>query len=68
MAELGSVLNQVDPTVLFFLLCPQGHLKWSHDPQSLMVWGLKKSWVKDFPGGPVAKTLHSQCRGPGFSS
>ena len=21
----------------------------------------------DFPGGPVAKTLHSQCRGPGFN-
>ena len=20
----------------------------------------------NFPGGPVAKTLHSQCRGPGF--
>ena len=28
-------------------------------------------WVngssRDFPGGPVAKTLHSQCRGPRFS-
>lgn len=22
---------------------------------------------KDFPGGPVAKTLRSQCRGPGFN-
>ena len=22
--------------------------------------------VKDFPGGPVAKTPGSQCRGPGF--
>ena len=22
----------------------------------------------DFPGGPVAKTLYSQCRGPGFNS
>ena len=21
----------------------------------------------DFPGGPVAKTLHSQCRGPGLN-
>ena len=21
----------------------------------------------DFPGGPVVKTLHSQCRGPGFN-
>ena len=22
--------------------------------------------VRDFPGGPVAKTVHFQCRGPGF--
>ena len=22
--------------------------------------------MQDFPGGPVAKTPHSQCRGPGF--
>ena len=22
--------------------------------------------VKDFPGGAVVKTPHSQCRGPGF--
>ena len=22
---------------------------------------------KDFPGGPVAKTVRSQCRGPGFN-
>ena len=22
--------------------------------------------IRDFPGGPVAKTLHSQYRGPGF--
>ena len=22
------------------------------------------TWI--FPGGPVAKTLHSQCKGPGF--
>ena len=22
---------------------------------------------RDFPGGPVAKTLSSQCRGPGFN-
>ena len=26
----------------------------------------KKSPLRDFPGGPVAKTLLSQCRGPGF--
>ena len=24
------------------------------------------TWI--FPGGPVAKTLHSQCKGPGFDS
>ena len=23
------------------------------------------SMGRDFPGGPVGKTLHSQCRGPG---
>ena len=22
-------------------------------------------FLRDFPGGPVGKTLHSQCRGPG---
>ena len=22
---------------------------------------------REFPGGPVAKTPHSQCRGPGFA-
>ena len=26
----------------------------------------KKVMLRDFPGGPVAKTLRSQCRGPGF--
>ena len=26
---------------------------------------IKKRW-RDFPGGPVARTLHSQCRGPRF--
>ena len=25
-----------------------------------------KEKMKDFPGGPVAKTFCSQCRGPGF--
>ena len=23
---------------------------------------------RNFPGGPVAKTLHSQCKGPAFDS
>ena len=27
--------------------------------------GLKQA-TRDFPGGPVAKTLRFQCRGPGF--
>ena len=32
-----------------------------------IVCGLKEHTFRDFPGGPVAKTLHSQCRGPGFN-
>ena len=27
-----------------------------------------KKHCRDFPRGPVAKTLHSQCRGPSFDS
>ena len=27
----------------------------------------KKEQYRDFPGDPVAKTLHSQCREPGFN-
>ena len=30
--------------------------------------GLKITSTGDFPGGPMAKTLHSQCRGPKFDS
>ena len=30
----------------------------------LFFFKLMSTW--DFPGGPVAKTLNSQCRGPGF--
>ena len=26
-----------------------------------------KKRKRDFPGGPKTKTLHSQCRGPGFN-
>ena len=39
-----------------------------------MVWDFKgedgnsQGDSKDFPGGPVARTLFSQCRGPGFDS
>ena len=25
------------------------------------------SSIRDFPGGPVVKTMCSQCRGPGFN-
>ena len=28
--------------------------------------GHQKTTSGDFPGGPVVKTLRSQCRGPGF--
>ena len=31
------------------------------NPESIL-----KSRDRDFPDGPVAKTLSSQCRGPGF--
>ena len=34
------------------------------DTHSGTIFSLQK---KDFPSGPVAKTLHSQCRGPGFN-
>ena len=27
-----------------------------------------KTTSRDFPGGPVAKTTHFQCRGPRFNS
>ena len=32
---------------------------------SLKTYALKLD-VRDFPGGPVVKTLHFQCRGHGF--
>ena len=30
--------------------------------------GYQEMPLKDFPGGPVVKTLHSQPRGPGFNA
>ena len=48
------------------LNCAIQDIKYSvcnHDPS---VWQLWKDRGRGFPGGPVAKTLHSQCRGPGF--
>ena len=38
---------------------PAWRIPWS-------VWGHKKSDMRDIPGGPAAKALCSQCRGPGF--
>ena len=55
------------------------HTKWSKSDRERQIydiahmWNLKKIYTKEliyktgeFPGGPVVKTLHSQCRGPGF--
>ena len=33
-------------------------------PYLKVCWG--KPLLRDFPGGPVARTLSSQCRGPRF--
>ena len=32
-----------------------------------LVSSLQNLVCRDFPGGPVVKTLRSQCRGPGFN-
>ena len=32
----------------------------------LCFYSEQKELVQDFPGGPVTKTLHSQCRGSEF--
>ena len=51
------------------------HLKTLQPPITLNTVGLSKcptlpclkmKYLGDFPGGPVAKTLSFQCRGPGF--
>ena len=39
-----------------------GIRKSSHVAQGQVI----RKWLGDFPGGPVAKTLWSQCRGPGL--
>ena len=41
---------------------PRGH----EAPLPILQITSKMSIYGDFPGGPVAKTLHSQCRGPRF--
>ena len=44
------------------------HDFWDFLPNDPVAWvKLKQDWPwGDFPGGPVAKTLGSQCRGPRF--
>ena len=44
------------------VLIPGLETKIPHAPQH----GQKLKKKKYFPAGPVAKTLHSQCMGPGF--
>ena len=45
-------------------------IPWTEGPGRLQSMGLQRVrqnfTTRDFPGGPVAKTLRSQCRGPGF--
>ena len=43
---------------------------WTHTVWQCMLRSQKKAiqeYEGDFPGGPVAKTPHSQCGGPGFN-
>ena len=44
-------------------LCPRPGERHSLE---LSILYILKTPVRDFPGGPVAKTPRSQCRGPGF--
>ena len=46
----------------------------SHITRLIFLWNfikifnyLNNIWHRAFPVGPVVKTLHSQCRGPGFN-
>ena len=47
----------------FTSLSSLSHYKW--EP---VAFPFLKEWKRDFPGDPVAKTLCSQCRGPGVWS
>ena len=45
-------------------------LTWAAEGHTGRMWGVGVAWrqkdpEEDFPGGPVVKTLHSQCRGLG---
>ena len=35
-----------------------------HESQEITIYAFKNNWYRDFPGGPVGKTPHYQCRGP----
>ena len=63
LAGLGS-----EPLVGFrfilYVFIPQPRLKGTYFSQGPSLEYLKPLW--DFPGGPVTKTLHSQCKGPRF--
>ena len=51
------------------LLCPwtcAGSLPWACSPGKRAAWTLQRSFTRGLPGGPLAETPHSQCRGPGF--
>ena len=51
--------------ICFSLMISDEHLFMSYWPFVYLLW--RNVYSRDFPGGPVAKTLCSQCREPGFS-
>ena len=38
----------------------------SHITENIVEKSCLNEFNREFPGGPLAKTLHSQCSGPGF--
>ena len=65
LKEGAEVREEAEETVARGLVGASEGLE-SHDPSSPHVWVTKKA-SEDFPGGPVAKILSSQCRGPRFN-
>ena len=45
----------------------QANLAWASRPPATADHLSLKIILRDFPGGPVGKTPHSQCRGSGFN-
>ena len=45
-----------------------GKGKWNSEYLEYSVWNIPKGNNGVFPGGPVAKTPYSHCKGPGFNS